>query len=1034
VIAWFARHPTAANLLMLVLLLLGALGVPQLQRETYPEFEATSLSISASLPGADAEVMDQDVVARIEDVLGGLEGIASVTSTAREGRASLTVEVEDGYAIETVLTDVRSAVESIQDFPEAMENEPTVTLRSRARSVLTVAVTGPMSGQDLLLYLQRLKTRLLAHEDVSLVSIAGFSTHRLRIRLDPDALARHGLDVASVSAAVAAQSVDSPVGSLETRGGSLLVRYADRRTTPAALSSLVVATAADGGEVRLGDVAAVEDTFAVEEEQTYHDGQRAGMLVVSKATNEDSLEVRAAVQEFLAEQERIKPEGVEFAIVADSTAVIEDRLALLLVNGLQGLVLVFLTLWLFFDLRLAFWVAAGLPVSFLGALWVMVQTGQTLNMMTMMGLLVALGLLMDDAIVLAENVASHLSRGAKPLAAAVSGVQEVARGVLSSFATTICVFVPLSAIDGRIGRTLQVVPAVLIAVLAVSLIEAFFILPHHLGHALSAERRRSRLRRRFDAAFEAMRERGLGRVVDFAVRHRYGAVGLTVGAFVACVGAVQGGQLRYQAFPDAEGDVVEFRLAMPVGTSLEQTKREVDRIVEAAARAGAAFDADQPDGQPLVRHTSVRFNHNPDVDEGGPHVATVTVDLLSVEHRNTTRAEFGERWRKAIGPIPDAVSAKLGEGGRRGPAGNPIEVRLLGDELDRLDEVAERVKEWLLQEPAVSDLSDDLEPGSAQLRIRLRPGAGATGLTGAALASTLRSALGGISVQTLYHEGEAFEVFVELEADARNTITDLELFPVPVGDGLTVPLSAVAYVDRVTGFAGIRRRDGARAVTVSGGIDRERANLAELMARFAEQAVPELEAEFPDVRIEIGGEIEDSAQTMGSMTRGMALGLFAIFALLSLQFRSYIEPLVVMLAVPFAFIGVVLGSLAIGMPLSSQSVLGFVALAGVVVNDSILLMERIKGARAAGASGPEAACVASRSRFRAVLLTSATTVAGLFPLVFETSRQAQMLIPLATSICFGIAASTVLVLVVLPAIYAILDDLGLAADVRAPEG
>jgi HAE1 family hydrophobic/amphiphilic exporter-1 len=1032
VIAWFARHPTAANLLMLVFLLLGALGLPQLQRETYPEFEATSLTVSASLPGADAEVMDQDVVARIEDVLGGMEGIASLSSSSREGGASVTVEAEDGFSIETLLTDVRSAVESVKDFPESME-DPTVTQRSRARSVMTVAVTGPMSGQDLLLYLERLKRRLLAHPDVSLVSVAGFSPHQLRIRLDSSALARHGLDVATVSGAIGAQSLDSPLGSLETRGGSLLVRYADRRTTPEELAALVVATAVDGGEIRLGDLGDIDDAFAVEEEQTYVNGQRAGMLVVSKATDEDSLDVRAAVQELIEEQEEVKPEGVELTIVNDSTAVIEDRLGLLVVNGLQGLVLVFLTMWLFFGLRMAFWVAMGLPVAFMGALWVMVQTGQTINMMTMMGLLIALGLLMDDAIVLAENVAAHLAKGAKPLDATITGVQEVASGVLSSFATTICVFVPLSAIDGSIGRTLQVIPAVLIAVLAVSLVEAFFILPNHLGHSLPAVRRPGRLRQRFDRGFEALRERGLGRIVDFALRHRYGVVALTLGTFVACVGAVQGGQLRYQAFPDAEGDVVEMRLAMPTGTSLELTKREVERVVEAAERAGVAFDADQPDGQPLVRQTSVRFNYNADFPEGGANVATVTIDLLSVEHRNTTREQYTERWREELGPLPDAVAAKFGQGGRRGPAGGEIEVRLLGDDLGRLDEVSLRVREWLAQDPAVSELSDDLEPGSPQVRIRLRQGAGATGLTGSVLASHLRSALSGVSVETLFHEGEQFEVFVELEEHARNTAADLALFAVPLGAGATVQLGSIAHIEPITGFSGIRRRDGARAVTVSGAIDREQANLAQLMGRFADEAIPMLEAEYPDVSIEIGGEIEDSGEAMGSMARGMVLGLFAIFVLLSLQFRSYIEPIVVMLAVPFAFIGVVLGSLAMGMPLSSQSVLGFVALSGVVVNDSILLMEFIKNACAKGSSVIDAASQASRDRFRAVLLTSATTVAGLFPLVFETSRQAQTLIPVAVSICFGLSASTVLVLVVLPAAYAILGDLGLVDPPAEPE-
>lgn len=1030
-IEYCARHPTVANLLMLMVILLGFIGLPHLQRETYPEFETDTIQVRATFAGADAQVMDQDVVERIEDVLGGMEGILSITSTAQDGGASVTLEVEDGFSAELLLTDVKSAIDTIQDFPEDMD-EPTVTRPVRSRSVLTIAVTGPMSGQDLLLYLERLKRRLLTHDAVSQVTIAGFSTHQLRIRLDQSALARYGLDVKTVSDAIAAQSIDTPLGSLEARTGSLLVRYADRRTTPEALASLVVATAEGGGEIRLSDIAEVDDAFAVEEEQTYFNGERAGLLVVNKASIEDSLDVRDAVQEFLDEQELVKPEGVELSITNDSTSVIEDRLALLITNGVQGLVLVFLTLWLFFDLRLAFWVALGLPVSFLGALWLMQQTGQSLNMMTMMGLLVALGLLMDDAIVLAENVASHLARGSSPLRAAVDGVQEVAGGVLSSFITTICVFVPLSAIDGRIGRTLQVLPAVLIAVLAVSLIEAFFILPNHLGHSLRARRTPNRFRRWFDSAFDTVRERGLGRLVDFAVRHRYGAVGLTLVALVTSAGVMQGGHLRYQAFPDTEGNIVEFRLALPIGTALPETKLEVERVVEAAERAGAAFSADQPDGEALVRNTSARFNYNADVDETGPHVATVTVDLLDVERRGTTLEDFTAMWREELGPLPHAVSAKFGKGGRRGPGGNPIEVRLLGDDLERLDEAAARVQDWLGRDPAVSDLSDDLEPGSTQIRLRLRPGAGETGLTGATLSAYLKGALSGIAIETLFHEGEQFEVYVELERQARDTITDLEHFPITVSEGVTVPLGSLAYIESTSSFARVRRRDGARTVTVSGAIDRNQANLAQLMGSFAEEAIPEIEAEFPDVVVELGGEIEDSNETLGSMAQGAVVGLLAIFALLSLQFRTYVEPVVVMLAIPFAFVGVVVGSLALGMPLSSQAILGFVSLAGVVVNDSILLMVFIKGARARGATVGEAVTRASRDRFRAVLLTSATTVAGLVPLMFETSRQAQMLIPVATSITFGIIASTILVLVVLPAIYAILGDLNLVAPPPEP--
>ncbi|PRQ09717.1 efflux RND transporter permease subunit [Enhygromyxa salina] len=1030
-IAYFARHPTAANLLMGILLLLGVLALPDLRRETYPEFEADAIQVRASYPGADAETMDETVVARVEDVLGGMEGVASVNASAREGSATVTVELADGADIDAVLTEVKSAVDTINDFPTDMD-EPTVTAQSRSRSVATIAVTGPMSGQDLKLYLERLKRRLLTDPDVSQVSIAGFSPHRLQVSLDQAALARYGLDISAVADAIAVQSLDSPLGELQMRGRTLLVRYQDKRVTPAQLRTIVVATGDSGAEILLGELATVKDAFSVEAEQTYFNGERAGMLVVSKASSEDSLEVFAAIERFIAEQELVKPDGVEFSITNDSTSVIEDRLGLLIENGVMGLILVFFTLWVFFDLRLAFWVAAGVPVSFLSALWVMSITGQSLNMMTMMGLLVALGLLMDDAIVLAENVATHRQAGKPALEAAIEGVKEVAGGVVSSFVTTICVFVPLSAIDGRIGRTLQVIPAVLIAVLAMSLIEAFLILPNHLGHALGhgtgPQSKPNRLRVRFDAGFAALRERGLGWLVDGAIRLRYVAVGLALAAFLASVGAVQGGKLRYQAFPDTEGDVVEFRLELPPGTALDATKRETERVIAAAQRVSDRLRPEQPDEQDLVLNTSVRFNYNSSVDTTGPHVATVTIDLLGVEVRATTLAEFTEAWREELGPIPNAIGASFGAGGRRGPGGNAIEVRVLGQDLERLDEAAERVEAWFAGFSGVTDLSDNLELGTAQVRVRLRPGVGTPGLTGASVASQVKAALAGVSVETLYEDGEEYEVFAELERHNRDTVADLEVLPILLADGTRVPLGSVAIVEQSRSYGSVSRQAGMRTVTVTGGLDREQQNLAALMAQFREQGAPELEAEFPDLDFVVGGETEDSEATLGSMARGTVLGMLAIFVVLSLQLRTLVEPVLVMLAIPFAFVGVVVGSLAIGAPLSSQSIMGFVSLAGIVVNDSILLMLFIKKARAEGMSVIDAARTASRDRFRAVLLTSATTIAGLVPLMFETSRQAQMLIPVATSIVFGLLASTVLVLVLLPAAYVLLADLGLVGS------
>jgi len=1031
VIKYFARHPTAANLVMLVFVLLGALSLPDLQRETYPVFESDRIRVRGSYPGADAEIIDETLVLQLEGAISGVEGIDTMTSKSREGSASITLEVADGYEAETVLAEVKAAVDAVKDLPEGMEDPPTTSLMTRTRSVASVAVTGPMSAQDLKRYCERVRNELLFESDISLVSLTGFSTHQLKISLDRAAMTRFGVGVTQVADAIRAQSLDSPLGSLEMLDGSILVRYSDKRINREALAGVVLKSEANGGEVRLDAIAEIADTFAVEADQTYYNEERAGTLVVSKTTTQDSLEVLDAINRVLDRLERTKPEGVTLAISKDVTSVIKDRLDLLANNGIQGLILVFLVLWLFFNVRLAFWVAAGLPVSFLGAVYVLQLTGQTLNMMSMMGLLVAIGLLMDDAIVLAENVAAHHQRGKTPLQAAIDGVKEVAGGVLSSFVTTICVFVPLSAIDGRIGRTLQVIPAVLVAVLAVSLIEAFFVLPNHLGH-IRMNPKPGRLRERFNRGFDALRERGLGRVVDLAVRFRYVTVGLTAAAVLIATGLVTSGTLRYQAFPDTEGDVVEYRLALPPGTPLERTKEEVERIVAAAREAGASLE--QPDGQKLVASTSTQFNSNADEEESGPHLATVSIDLLSVEVRTTTLNEFSTAWRKAIGPVQSSAVAKVAAGGRRGPGGNAIEVRLQGEDLERLKEAAETVRAWFDDIEGTTDLSDDLQPGAEQIKIRLRPGIGAlTGLNGSTVSQHIKAMLSGTQVENIFVNGEEFEVFVELDGTGRDTISDLEQMMIPMtnadGEASITPLAAIAHIERSRSYASINRTGGRRTVTVSGGVNRDVINAAALMRRFEETQLATFEQDFPDLRFVIGGEAEQSAQTLGSMERGVVIGLFAIFILLSIQFRNYIEPIVVMLAIPFAFIGVVFGSLLIGAPLSTQALLGFVSLAGVVVNDSILLMVFIREARASGKSAAEASREASRSRFRAVLLTSVTTVFGLVPLMFETSRQAQSLIPVATSIVFGISASTVLVLIVLPATYTVLGDLGL---VRKP--
>jgi HAE1 family hydrophobic/amphiphilic exporter-1 len=1013
---------------MLVFVVLGLVAMPDLRRESYPEFEPSQIRISASYPGADAEIVDDALVRPIEEAIAGLDGVAAIASQAREGAASITIDVDDNAELSEVLADVKSAVDGVRDLPPDLD-PPTVAAATRRAPVASIAVTGPMSAQDLKLYCEVLRRELLRDPDVAQVALAGFSTHQILIQLERTALARHGLGVADVAAAVQAQSVDVPIGTIERASGDILVRYSDKRTSARALAELVVKGAAGGAELRLGEVARISDTFAVEEEQLSFNGERACTLAVTKTAWQDSLDVLAAIERFIADQQQRKPEGVTLTLTQNVAAAISDQIELLTINALQGLLLVFGTLWLFFHVRLAFWVAMGLPVSVLGSLWLLGQLGQTVNMMTMMGMLVALGLVMDDAIVLAENFAAHRERGATSGPSATAWVKQVSAGIVSSFLTTAAVFVPLMGIEGRIGRVLQVIPVILLAVLAVSLIEAFFILPSHLAHAFHDVDPNAKRpwRVRFDGWFARFRERRLGGAVDFALRHRWAALGLTVALVIGSVGMLTSGRLKYVAFPAAEGDVAEFRLALPPGATLGRTRHEVDRVVAAAWQVNEALTPGQPDGAPLVRNVSARFNYNADVtDESGPHLATVSVDLLGVEQRTTTLDAFSKAWREATGPLPSAAVTKFAQGGRAGPAGNAIQVEIQCDDLGRAKEVSARVQEWFSQRQGVFDVGDDLDPGSEQVRVRLKPGAGSTGLTGSAVAQQVRSALQGVALQTFRSNAEDYELYVELEHRGRDTLADLEVLPITVAPGVNMPLGAIADIDVSHGYARLSRRDGERTMTVTGNVVAAEANAAELMARFMAEEAPRIEQDHPGVRLQAGGAAQQSAQAMGSMMTRMAIGLFAVFVLLCLQFRSYVAPIVVMLAIPFALVGVIWGHLAIGLPLSSQSVFGLIAISGVVVNDSILLMEFINLARSRGASPVEAAAQASRDRFRAVLLTSATTIAGLFPIMFETSRHAQSLIPVAASIVFGLAASTVLVLIIIPSAYAALADLGLA--------
>ena len=1021
---FFAAHPTGANLLMILLLVAGAVSLPQLQRETFPDFSIDAVQVDVVYPGATAEEVEEAICQRIEDAVDGLTDLDEARCSARENLGSATLDMRDDGDLNRFVTEVKAEIDAIDNFPDLAE-DPVIRQINLTDRVVSIAVTGPMSEPDLKVYAENLKDRLTRDSEINLVELQGFSERQIRIELDAVALRQFGLSVSDIANIVERQSVDLPSGIIETTERDILVRFDDERRSPLAFEDLVVIAGGTGAELRLGQIARITDRFEFVEDRVSFNGTRAALLQVSKTKEQDALDVLDAVQRFVETEQRRAPPAVTLALTRDVSSIVRDRLDMLVNNGLQGLLLVFLVMWLFFSLRLSFWVVMGLPVSFLGSILVLTLIDYSINMLTMVGLLIAIGLIMDDSIVIAENIASQRQRGKKALEAAVAGTRQVAMGVVSSFVTSACVFLPLAFLEGDIGKVLKVVPVVLIVTLAVSLIEAFLILPHHLSHAQTAAQARG-FRRRFEDGFARFRERVVGRLVDLSVRWRYLAAGLVVMLFLASIAMLAGGVLKFRAFPELDGDVIEARLLLPQGTPLARTEAAVERITQALARVDAAFTPEQPDGRTLVRNVLIQYNKNADSFETGPHLATVTADLLSGELREGRIDDFLSLWRREVGEIPDVLSLTFKEP-QFGPAGQPIEIRLQGPDLIDLKQASRALLAWLGRYDGVVDLNDDLRPGKPEFRLHLRDGATALGLDAATVASQLRAAYHGDTADEIQVGAESFEIDVQHAVADQDSLADLDHFAISLPNGQQVPLSAVARIETGRGFSRIARIDGERTVTIRGDLDGQIANLNEILADTDARFMPGLGERFPDVRVGLEGEAAEQAETQASLGRGFLIGLLGVFILLSFQFRSYVEPVIVMVAIPLALIGVIWGHLLLGLDLTMPSMLGFASLAGIVVNDSILLVLFVKLRAAEGGEIVDAARQASRDRFRPVLLTSLTTIAGLLPLLFERSLQAQVLVPLVASLAFGLLASTLLVLFVLPALYAILHDFGLTS-------
>lgn len=1027
-IRYFASHPTAANLLMIGMMLLGLIALPKLQRDTFPIIPATEVSIRIPYPGSTPADVENVVCQRIEEAMDNVSGLKELRCDARENLALITVERHEETNMDTFFNDIKTRYDSISTFPPKVERAA-IEITERIATVASIMISGDISPTQLKRYADKVKSRIKRDKRIAQVVIKGFSNQDISIEIPAYNLKRYGLGVADIAAVIETQSIDVPAGVMQTPDKDVLVRFSGERKSPVDFKNLTVHSSATGGDIKLGDIAKIKKVFDKPEDKIIFNDKRAALLEISKTYTQDSLRVMQAIEENLKRERKMTPKGIKLEVSQNVTTNIKDRLRILAENGLQGLLLVFLSMWAFFSFRYSFWVSMGLPVSFLGAIFCMQVLGYTINMMTMVALLVALGLIMDDAIVIAENIATRIHQGKDALEAAVEGTKQVLPGVLSSFFTTAVIVGPLAFMSGRMGAVLEYIPAVLLITLAISLIEAFLILPAHMYHSLkhAHKSRPSRVHQWINNVFDYLRDKIFGRLISASIKLPYLTLGLIIALLLFSFAMLPGGMLKYRAFPQLESDTIQARILFPQGTPLKQTEKTVETIVTALKKTDDEYSKQQLNEQRLVQSITVLYNNNISAYETGAHVATVSADLLSAGTRNGNIPDILSSWRKLSNKLsgghPDVIALKFTDK-ERGVAGKAIDIRLHSNKPEMLKKASLELQQWLRSFDGVLDLSDDFRPGKPEYQIQLREGVNTFGINAQSISREVRAAIHGVTQLDVVRGQNTYDVSVRLSPKDRNSLEDLKTLSIRLPDGRRIALDSVADIQQVRGYARLHRVNGQRTVTVQGTLDTEIANAKDIMGITKKKFLPKLKQKYSQLRFSFVGQGKQNALTMASLQRNVLIGLFGVFLILSFQFRSYIQPIAVMLAIPLGFIGVVWGHLLLGLQLSMPSLVGLATLMGIVVNDSILLVTFIKNHWQTSMAISEAVKQAAHDRFRAIFLTSLTTIAGLLPLLLETSTQAQLLIPIVASLTFGLLTATILSLFLIPSCFVIFEDLG----------
>ncbi len=1037
-LVWFANNSIAANLLMVLIMLCGLVAAWNSTIEIFPEIDPRTITVNVPYPGSTPEEVEESINRRVEEAITGIDGIQKVRSVAAEGAGAVTAELEDHVDDREVLDDVKSAVEQIQNFPPEDAEEPSIEDTSNISDAITIALYGQVSERTLRELAYRVRDDITAMEGISIATVKGVRNYEISIELSEDALRKHGLRFDQVVDAVRNFSINLPGGTIRTEQREILLRTNGQAYRSNDFGAIVLRSQTDGAVVRLRDVGVVKDGFEATDQVNLFNGQPAVFVAVSRVGEQQVLNIEERVKEYV--DQLALPKGLAKAVWSNRAEKLRARIGLLVRNGLMGLILVFAVLVLFLNLRLAFWTTMGIPISFLGAFLLTYTSGASINMVSLFAFILVLGVVVDDAIIVGENVFAKREQGLAPLPAAIEGLKEVIAPVCIGILTTILAFIPLLFTTGILGQILWVIPVIVISVLFISLLEACFILPAHLasvrhisndGAIPMMQQYLRRLLQRFIVTMYMP-------VLKLALKWPYVTVAAAFSIFMLTVGTIKGGYLESVFFPQVESDSIAAKVRMPSGTTAQQTELVIRSMLQAAEAMRQHFDKTLPDASPsIIRNMSASVGFAPFSGRGGPagtadsstgaNFGEVKIELLPSENRTLKTTALEANWRSRIGEYP---GAEITFKSTLMSAGDDINVELSHANFEQLLIATNVLKRTLKQYQGVVEVKDSFEPGKPELQLAITSAGVTAGLTLNDLARQVRQAFYGAEAQRVQRGRDDIKVMVRYPESKRRRLATIYNMRIRLASGEEVPFKTVAKVTEDRGYATIERADRRRIVTVSAKVDANLANANQINDRLRNKVLVTLSQDIPGLFYSFEGAEKERMDSMQSLSKAMLVALIAIFSVLAVQLKSYTQPLIIMSVIPMGFVGAAIGHWLLGYPVSFFSVFGLVALSGVVVNDSVILLDLINRLRAQGMPYPEAIITACQRRFRAIFFTTLTTCAGLGPIITETSTQAQFLIPMAISLAFGVAFATLITLVLVPALCLIRSHIGSLVSIK----